>query len=144
MHIFESLFLKKAAHALRQNPRRFFRGADGQNRVVRLEGFFDRLGHPGLRRRIIRGLLLEGQKAEQHAQGEQYQNHSIFVENLFHDAMASERMSSWLVPATSVISPLIRPSCMTMIRSLMPRISGNSLLIIMIAFPSATSLFMSR
>ncbi len=60
MHIFESLFLKHAVYALRQNPRRFLRGSDGQNGVARLEGLFNRLGHPLLRRRIIRGLLLEG------------------------------------------------------------------------------------
>ena len=60
------------------------------------------------------------------------------MENFFHAVnsvcpTASRMRSACVAPATSVISPVTRPSCITRIRSLMPSTSGSSELIIRMA-----------
>ncbi len=57
--------------------------------------------------------------------------------------IANASTDSCVALATSVISPVMRPSCITRIRSLMPSISGSSEEIIRIAFPAFARPLMS-
>ena len=59
-------------------------------------------------------------------------------------ATASCIICSWVAWGTSVISPVMRPWCMTRMRSLMPRISGSSELIMRMALPCWARRLMRR
>src|SRR5262249_51053024 len=106
-------------------------------------GIEDAGGHLRGRRLAARLLLLVRQHAERQAQEQQHQYHAVVgqqaqstYDSLGHASpIASFRICSCVAPSTSVISPLMRPACITRMRSAMPRTSGNSELIKTIAFP---------
>ena len=99
-------------------------------------------------RGAVRMLLIVSDKAVVKAQQQQNEQHAIIRNESGRERFHSWRLtkqyshptarfmiSSCVAHATPVISPRMRPSCMTRIRSHIPRTSGNSELIIKIALP---------
>ena len=85
----------------------------------------------------------DGHRAVVHAEGHQHQDGAVIRQQAFH-CTANSMICSCVARATSVISPVMRPSCITRMRSLMPSTSGNSELIISIALPWAARRLISK